>query len=103
MVLGMGEDSWHPLTEVEHRNGVAAVFSDESEGGLWLTGDVDDGGTMLEGFEPAVELGDEQTVVGGRLPRGATAALVADRAGDLHSATIGDEAWLIVLDGSVGW
>ena len=43
------------------------------------------------------ELGRDPQVVAGRLPRGAVAAAVQDRAGEWHDAAVGPGAWLCVL------
>src|SRR3954447_1206038 len=53
---------------------------------------------MLDGFEPGVQgLAAEVTLAGGRLPAGAVAAVVSDRAGQQHEATCATGAWLALL------
>jgi hypothetical protein len=83
------------LVTLQHEGGVAAVVVDR-RGRAWL-GDPEPG-TMLDGFEPGVQgLAADVTLAGGRLPAGAVAAVVSDRAGQQHEATCATGAWLALL------
>ncbi len=92
------------LVAVEHPGGRAGVVIDAA-GDVWLTDDVERGGVRLDDYLPmCVGLEGARTVLGGRLPAGATAVEAVTDGGDRVPCRVGDGAWVVVLDQpATGW
>jgi Zn ribbon nucleic-acid-binding protein len=89
----VSEPDWVPLLTLEHEEGTAAVFRD-ARGRHWLSS-TSEGGTGLEGCEPALEgLGDAVVIVGGVLPPGAERVRCRDARGEMVPGVAGNGAWL---------
>jgi hypothetical protein len=88
-----------PLVTLAHADGTSAIVR-AGDGTLWLVDDGPQGvGTGVRDHRAEVgSIGPERTVAGGRVPDGAVRAVVRDRAGREHGATVGDGAWLALLD-----
>ena len=88
----------HVLVSIDHADGTAAML--RSRNGVRLTaGRRYGGGTLVDDERPCVQgLGEERTVLGGRLPHGAVRAVVVDSSGGEREAAVGDGAWIMVLD-----
>jgi hypothetical protein len=84
---------------VKHARGTAGVAAGDA--GIWLSGHLEHGGgTLLEDYRPRREgLKRKRFAYGGRLPPGATAAVLIDDAGTEHEATVAGGAWVSVIDG----
>jgi hypothetical protein len=87
------------LVSVPTGDGIAGVLRDE-DGAVWLSWRIDGlGGPRLDDYRPShVGLGDDRTLIGGRLPRGAVGAEVVDDAGRRIAAAVGGGAWAAVLE-----
>ena len=93
----MSEPGWVPLLTLDHEDGTAAVYRD-GDGRHWLSS-TGEGGTELEGHEPALEgLEGDTVIVGGVVPDEATEALYRDARGEMCPATVGGGAWLARIE-----
>jgi hypothetical protein len=92
------------LVSAAHGDHLAGVRRDAEEGHLWLahwTADRPDrvAGTRLEGPEPARIGLPGAWIVGARLPDGVANVDVRSASGTWQTATLGDGAWVAVVDG----
>lgn len=84
---------------VSHADGTAGVL-ESTDGTLWLTGYVEDGpGTMLDTVRGAIEgLLEDKSVQAGVLPDRVAAVELLLPSGDRQQATVGDRAWIAVVE-----
>jgi hypothetical protein len=92
------------LVSAAHGDHVAGVRRNAEEGHLWLahwTTDRPDrvAGTRLEGREPARIGLPDAWIVGARLPDGVASVDVRGESRTWHTATLGEGAWVVVVDG----
>jgi hypothetical protein len=92
------------LVSAAHGDRLAGVRRDAEKGHLWLahwTSDRPDrvAGTRLEGREPARIGLPGAWIVGARLPAGVASIDARGASGAWHEATLGDGAWVVVVDG----
>jgi hypothetical protein len=92
------------LVSAAHGDHLAGVRRDAEEGQLWVahwTSDRPDrvAGTRLEGREPARIGLPGAWIVGARLPDGVATVDVRGEDGTWRAATLGDGAWVVIVDG----
>jgi hypothetical protein len=92
------------LVSAAHGDHLAGVRRDAEEGHLWLahwTTDRPDrvAGTRLAGREPARIGLPGAWIVGARLPDGVARVHVRGESRTWHTATLGEGAWIVVVDG----
>ena len=87
------------LVSVECGDGRGGVVRAD-DGCVWLSWSVERlGGPRIDDYRPAyVGLGDDRTLLGGRLAPGAAAAEAVDDRGQRVPAAVGNGAWAVVLD-----